>query len=516
MARKRISISVFQIFIALLIIIVVVTIVIVVKKNVNFEQIGVSKELEKDFAGSGTKEDPYKIEKIEDLVKLSEKVNMGESYTNQYFELIDKLDFQNDESYANANSKYGDLNRDGKIENIKTELTTNDGFQTIGDTEEHLFEGNFNGNDQTIKNLLIYANSQNENIMAGLFGNNKGTISNVRVIGNITVNGSLENKKIYIGMIAAKNEGLVQACKTEGEIKESITNPNNVIEVAGIVANNKGKIADSSSSVNITASQLKAGITAQNIVASDIENSGDIINCTNAGDIKEEIGSEYYTAGIVADNKQGNITSCNNTGSVEGRIAGGIVGKSTGYIVACQNAGNICNVKEESNDTEFAGGIVGILDTTTVENCKNTGNISGLTNVGGIAGKNSGTIVQSRNEGDISKISGTTGKTVNLGGLVGKNSPTAKLANSKNYGGVSSETDNLVNLGGICGVIYNNSTVELCENNGTLKGSAKIITPNEDVSLHCTSCTNNNGGNAETADYGELNIGIIYGKFEEK
>ena len=60
MARKRISISVFQIFIALLIIIVVVTIVIVVKKNVNFEQIGVSKELEKDFAGSGTKEDPYK------------------------------------------------------------------------------------------------------------------------------------------------------------------------------------------------------------------------------------------------------------------------------------------------------------------------------------------------------------------------------------------------------------------------------------------------------------------------
>ena len=69
MARKRISISVFQMFIALLIIIAIITIVIVVKKNVNFEQIGVSKQLEKDFAGSGTKEDPYKIGKIEDLVK---------------------------------------------------------------------------------------------------------------------------------------------------------------------------------------------------------------------------------------------------------------------------------------------------------------------------------------------------------------------------------------------------------------------------------------------------------------
>lgn len=516
MAKKRISISIFQIFIALIIIISIIIITIVVKKNVDFEQIGVSEELEKDFSGSGTKEEPYKIENIEDLVKLSEKVNSGKSYSNQYFELTNKLDFQSDESYANANNKYGDLNRDGKIEPIKTELTTSNGFQAIGNTEEHPFEGTFNGNNKTIKNLLISVNSENENIMAGLFGNNKGTILNIKVIGNITVNENLENKKIYIGMISAKNEGILQVCNTEGEIKAINNGANNIIQAAGIVAENMGKISDSASNVNITASQLKAGITAKNTVVDGIENSGTVINCTNIGSIKETIGSDCYTAGIVAENEKGNITSCNNNGAVEGRKVGGIAGISTGSIIACQNTGNISNPKEESTDTELAGGIVGVLDTATVENCKNTGDILGLTNVGGIAGENKGSISQCRNEGNISKINGVIGKNVNLGGIIGTNSPTAKLTNSKNYGGVSAETDNLVNMGGICGLLYNTAVIESCENNGGLNGAAKVITPNEDTSINCTACVNNSGGSAENTDFGELNIGIIYGKFKEK
>lgn len=516
MPRKKVSISIFQLLIVLLIIIAIIMITIVIKRNFKSGQIGVSKELEEDFTGSGTNEDPYKIENIEDLVKLSEKVNSGKSYNNQYFELTNKLDFQSDESYANSNNRYGDLNRDGKVESIKTELTTSNGFRTIGNTEEHPFEGIFNGNDKTIKNLLISINSEDEIIMAGLFGNNKGKINNVKVIGNITINENLENKQIYIGMIVAKNEGIVQACNTEGEIKAINNTSNNIIEVAGIAAENMGKISDSASNVNITASQLKAGISAKNTVVDDIEDSGVIINCTNIGNIKEDTGSDYYTAGIVADNIQGNITSCSNSGTVEGRKVGGIAGNSTGTIIACQNTGNISNVKEETTDTELAGGIIGVLDTAILENCKNTGAISGLTNVGGIAGENKGTISQSRNEGNVSKLNGAIGKNINLGGIIGKNSPTAKLSNSKNYGGISSETDNLVNLGGICGILYNTSVIESCENNGGLKGSAKVITPNEDTNINCISCVSNNGGSAETTDFGELNIGIIYGKFQNK
>ena len=73
MRKKRVSISVFQIFIALIIIIALIIGIIVVKKNVvstgeiNTKKMG-------DFAGSGTSQEPYKIEKIEDIVKLSENV----------------------------------------------------------------------------------------------------------------------------------------------------------------------------------------------------------------------------------------------------------------------------------------------------------------------------------------------------------------------------------------------------------------------------------------------------------
>lgn len=515
MQKKRVSISIFQIFITLLIIIAIAIAISLVKKYVKFDQIGITKDL-KDFTGSGTPEDPYKIEKIEDLLKLSQNVNNGKSYNNQYFELINKLDFQDDASYSNPNAKYGDLNKDGEAEQIKTELTTGNGFESIGNSEENSFEGIFKGNGKTIENLSILVNYEEENIFAGLFGNNRGTISNLKVNGTITLNEDIKDKKIYIGMISAKNEGNIQACITEGEIKANNNFENNIIKVAGITAENKGKITDTTSSVNIEAKQLKAGITAKNEVMTNIENSGEIINCTNTGNIKENFASEYYTAGIVAENNGGNITSCNNNGEITGKYVGGIAGKTTGYIVACQNNGKINNVKIASDDTEVAGGIVGLLDTSKIENCQNNGAIEGLTNVGGIAGENKGTIIQSRNEGNISKIDGIIAKTVNLGGIIGRNSPTAKLTNSKNFGSVTSTTDTVVNLGGICGVLYNTSIIESCENNGGLNGSAKVITPNEDINVKCVSCVNNNGGNANIADFGELNIGIIYGKFEEK
>ncbi len=514
MQKRRVSISVFQLLIAVLIIIAIIITIIIVRKNFNFQQIIIAKELG-DFSGSGTLEDPYKIKKIEDLVRLAQNVNRGNSYSNKYFELVNKLDFQDDASYEKPNNKYGDINKDGNVETIKTELTTGRGFEAIGDSEVHPFEGIFKGNDNTIKNLLISVNGE-EKIFSGLFGNNKGTISNLKISGNITLDENVENKEIYIGMLIAKNEGLIQASTVEGNINAISQNKNNTIKVGGITAENTGKIVDTASNVNITASQLKAGISAKNLVVDHIEDSGEIINCTNNGNIKEDTASEHYTAGIVADNQGGNITSCTNNGEITGKNVGGIAGKTTGYIVACQNTGNISNVKVDSDNTETAGGIAGILDISKIENCKNTGNISGLTNVGGIVGENKGTIGQSRNEGKISKIEEVIAKTSNIGGVIGKNNPTAKLIDSKNFGEITSTTDTLVNLGGICGIFYNTSVIENCENNGRVSGSAKIITPNEDINEKCISCANNSGGIVNNADFGELNIGIIYGKFEEK
>ncbi|MFR2206234.1 MAG: hypothetical protein ACLS59_01625 [Clostridia bacterium] len=514
MKKKQISISVYQIFIALMVIIAIIVTVSIVKKHVpKTNRIATGKA--SDFNGSGTSDDPYKIENIEDLLKLSENVNSGITYSNQYFELTNKLDFQSDESYKNPKAKYDDVNKDGKVEDIKTELTTANGFLPIGDSE-HAFEGIFNGNDKTIRNYSVnIAQGAENNVLVGVFGNNKGRIINLKVTVTISVDENIENTKVLIGTISAKNSGIIQTCKTEGTITANINAESSNIEVAGICAENSGKIIDTANSIAIISNQLKAGIVALNYVENNTENSGEITNCTNEGKIEEQTGSKYYTAGIVADNQNGNITSCTNNGKIDGKIVGGIVGKSTGYIVACQNTAEISNLKENSNDEEFAGGIVAILETATIENSKNTGNVIGSTNIGGIAGESKGTITQCRNDGQVSKVVGVICKTVNLGGLVGKNGEAARLSNSKNYGNVNSETDTLVNLGGICGILYNNSIVELCENNGAISGSGKEIIPNEDTNTNCASCTSNNGGSASTDDFGQLNIGIIYGKYQE-
>ena len=116
---------------------------------------------------------------------------------------------------------------------------------------------------------------------------------------------------------------------------------------------------------------------------------------------------------------------------------------------------------------------------------------------------------------ELSKVEEVICRTVNIGGIAGKNSSSARISNSKNYGSIESETDTTVNMGGICGLFYGDSEIEYCENNGGMNGSAKDIIPNEDKDEKCTSCTSNNGGSASLDEFGQLNIGIIYGKFQE-
>lgn len=516
------------------------------------------------FAGAGTAEDPYKIEYVEDLIVLAKSVNSGNGYKDNYFILANKLDFADSASYKDATTKmYGDINKDGKVDELLTELTTGQGFETIGSKKDKsgndcTFLGTFIGDDKTIKNYNVTLNSLSESELSqqdkliGLFGRNGGTISNLKVVGNININSVLEGEHsstVKVGMICAENSGTIDSCKTEGEI--NVTLQNIVTKTAGVVGVNTGKIINSSNSANITSNQEKAGITAESTskggttgahtgnisndqnsktsIGSTSNGEGretsagntlefdytEITNCTNTGKIIETTGSDFYTAGIVANNKETTITGCTNNGRVEGKMAGGIVGISTGRIVACQNTAIVSNLNEKSDNTEVAGGIAGILENNTMENCKNTGDISGLTNLGGLVGKNKGDITVARNDGIISKNSESVAGRAYIGGIAGSNLTKASITNSKNYGNISSEADNLVALGGICGIMYTGSAIETSENHGNLSGIAKIITPNEDLNNNCKDCSNFGGGAAQNSETGELHLGLIYGKFEE-
>lgn len=505
MKTKRISISIFQILIFVVVIIAIAIAVIVIKDK------NKGKPIENKLLGTGTKEDAYQISKIEDLLTFVINLNQGESYKDKYFVLNTSLDFQDDNSYLNPqDTSFGDLNNDGQIDAIKQELTTGKVFiKTKKNNTEVLFEGNFNGNGKTINNLLIDVPEEQVTDSIGLFRNNCGVIQDLKVVAKVFIP-NVEEKTANIGIIAGKNSGTLQKCIVEGEIVANTENSNNTFAIAGIVGENTGSILDSSSDVDITANNLKAGIVAKNIKAD--ENSGVITNCTNNGHISELESTEQYTAGIVAINEKGKITNCTNNGKLEGKLVGGIAGISTGELIACINTGDINNLKVGSDDTEIAGGIVGILDNTTIENCKNTGKVKGLTYISGIAAQNKGSISLSRNDGELSKINGTKANTIYIGGVSGVNYSNSKIVTSKNYGNIHATEDTLIMMGGICGNLEANSIIDYCENNGFVNSFGRKIHRNEDMTQKCNSCKTGGGGRAErSATGGELFIGLIYG-----
>ena len=108
-----------------------------------------------ELSGDGSKEKPYLIESIEDLVSFSNKVNDGETFEGKIVKLKVNLDFNNDISYVNPKrTDYGDINGQNGEEELKVELTTGTGFKPIG-TTSNTFKGTFDGKNKTINNLFI-------------------------------------------------------------------------------------------------------------------------------------------------------------------------------------------------------------------------------------------------------------------------------------------------------------------------------------------------------------------------
>ena len=158
--------------------------------------------------GEGTEQSPYVISSIEDLLAFSYDVRQGNTYNGKFVNLKQNLDFMNELSYVNANSKeYGKYGYDG---NIKQILTQGKGFIPIGrnvnnsseSTEvkkANNFAGTFNGGNFTICNLYINEKT-NENKYYGLFAANTGIIKNLQMSNcNLDIEGNASAVATIVG-----------------------------------------------------------------------------------------------------------------------------------------------------------------------------------------------------------------------------------------------------------------------------------------------------------------------------
>ena len=73
-------------------------------------------------------------------------VNNQKDFSGKTVMLMNNLDIQNNKSYVNPTTTYTDINWNGQIESIKTELTTGKGFNPIGSSPSIKFSGTFEGN----------------------------------------------------------------------------------------------------------------------------------------------------------------------------------------------------------------------------------------------------------------------------------------------------------------------------------------------------------------------------------
>ena len=118
-----------------------------------------------------------------------------------------------------------------------------------------------------------------------------------------------------------------------------------------------------------------------------LSGTGTVQNLSVSGSVSVSHGEDV--GGVVGYNR-GSVENCYNTGEVSGnRYVGGVVGDNYGGRVEnCYNTGTVSD--PDSGTGNRVGGVVG-WNISSVTNCYNTGSVSG-NQVGGVVGYNSGSV----------------------------------------------------------------------------------------------------------------------------
>lgn len=331
--------------------------------------------------GKGTEAEPYVISNIEDLVLFSYNVNKGNNYAGKYVQLEKNLDFNSDESYIEAfRTDYGKYGYDGEL---KTLLTSAEGFKTIGTSSNYGntgngFAGTFDGNGKVISNLKI---NKNNNIVndIGLFSTNEGVIKNLGIDNcNIDINPSeeVEKPEINCGSICGFNFGEIDNCWASGSI-DSNYSLGKRINAGGISGGSKGSadlynvIKNCYNKININV--IKEGTNSEHILAIGgiigSSSNTEIKNCYNTGNIVGKYSNGSPKVGGIAGYGATLASKCYNLGeilgtsSIENPVVGGIVAQGQSIESCC----NIGLVSYEGASTKYVGVIIGAI-TETVTN----------------------------------------------------------------------------------------------------------------------------------------------------
>jgi hypothetical protein len=268
------------------------------------------------------------------------------------------------------------------------------------------FTGVFDGNDHIIQNVLINSPAGN---YVGLFGY-IGSGGQIRDLGIEDVNITAAN---YAGGLAGESYGTITGCYATGKVNIGTGSSagglvgwnyssGNIIDcyteatvsgyenIGGLVGNNYGDVNDCDADCTVSGYRSIGGLVGLN--GATYIYAG-ITRCSAAGAvIGDGTSSSSSIGGLAGCNYAGStITESYATAAVTGYSGtrgggvGGLVGVNSDDVNNCYAAGAVIGYKE-------VGGLIGRNEGSITSHCYSVGSVSGTVSVGGLMGSNTGTV----------------------------------------------------------------------------------------------------------------------------
>lgn len=238
--------------------------------------------------GSGTKEDPWRIENAEQLAYLAQQVNNGTDYERNHFLLVSDLDLSGKE------------------------------WTPIG-TYGNPFWGGFDGGGHTITGMTI---TGKEASYVGLFGECRNFTAASSYIKSVTVKGANISGKSFVGAIAGGGANISDCYSIENTICA-------IRQVGGVCGSLTGNIFGCYNSSSVSGISIAGGIMGTASYEGNVGN-GVVQYCYNIGavTVREQDSSVGGITGASANRY--NISNCLNCGKItgNGKNVGGIVGST--------------------------------------------------------------------------------------------------------------------------------------------------------------------------------------------
>ena len=309
--------------------------------------------------GSGLWHDPYIIKTIDDMTKLANDVNGGNSYSSKHFRLEADLDYKN-ETYVIIGDHYVNSNCS--------------------------FEGVFDGNFHTISNVTLdrttppsssTGHPSSYNIHIGLFGQLNPSSWGTQVK-NLTLSKSAIRGRNGVGGIAGRLNGgfgsaaipiHIENCHVTSDVTIEIVDMSgqdsgNVGGIVGIIANGLANVWNCTSAATIVATSTTTAIIG-GIVGGSSTPSGEVKIEGNAftGTIS---GGSSYVGGILGCNFN-NSATFNENNFVGGGCTLGAVGVEGSTQGTDEGAGAIQHIYSIGfNSAQITSGTIDTPPTKTV------------------------------------------------------------------------------------------------------------------------------------------------------